>query len=35
MKKNHYVAKWAQVGRPSIANVSFEAVSSTRLPSDQ
>jgi hypothetical protein len=27
MKKNHYVAKWAQVGHPSIANVSFEAMS--------
>jgi len=27
MKKNHYVAKWAQVGHPSTANVSFDAVS--------
>jgi len=25
MKKKHYTARWAQAGKPSIANVSFES----------
>ena len=27
MKKHHYTARWAQAGKPSIANVSFDAIS--------